>query len=281
MMQAQAKRSARSEIGRGARLGALLIALLIAACSSPGSTQTAALSTPAVQSKLLATLFISPTPNQQEQDATRLAIHASTPTVAPTDTPEPTAYIGVFMGDAQGVDGGVPILNPTEIQGTVVIPTLGAPGCAYPVDPVFGTSWTSNTAVAADLNCAGEPANSYVGTGQIFEHGVMYWIPSGDIWAISPSSGIGGRFWHVDQAPPDQGWTVPAPNGLQMPQNGFGAVWKAVDGVRQTLGFARVNEQSASLAVQRFAKGALIRDETAGQTFLLVGTDDGSAYGPY
>ena len=109
-MQTQAKRSERSQTRFSARLCTqiLCLALLIAACSSPSSTQTAALATPVVQSKLLATLFISPTPKQQEQDATRLAIHASTPTPAPTDTLEPTAYIGVFVGDAQGVDGGVP-----------------------------------------------------------------------------------------------------------------------------------------------------------------------------
>ena len=51
--------------------------------------------------------------------------------------------------------------------------------------------------------------------------------------------------------------------------------------MRQTLGFARTDEQSASLAIQRFDGGALIRDETAGQTFLLVGRESGSAYGPY
>ena len=74
---------------------------------------------------------------------------------------------------------------------------------------------------------------------------------------------------------------MPPPGGLKMPQQGFGAVWKAVDGVRQTMGFARLDEQSASLAIQRFDHGALIRDETAGQTFILVGRDTGSAYGPY
>ena len=264
---------------------ALLVTLLIfAACSSLNPTQSASdITTPVVQAKLLATLFISPTPNDQQQEATRLAIRSVPPTLAPTNTPAPTAYIGVFVGDAGGIDSGVPIIAPTQLQNvvTTAFPTLEAAGCAYPVDQVFGTNWTSNTSAVSDLGCAGEPSTPYVGTQEIFEHGVMYWIPSGEIWSISPSGGIDGKFWYVRQAPPDQGWTVPPPSGLKMPQQGFGALWKAVDGVRQTMGFARLDETSASLAIQRFDHGALIRDETAGQTFILIGTDTGSAYGPY
>jgi hypothetical protein len=255
---------------------------LVAACSSLNATQSAALSTPVVQPKILATVYISPTPNEQEREATRLAGESQPPTPPPSRTPAPTAYIGVFVGDAGGVDGDV-VVDSSRFEGTLAVnlPTLGAPGCAYPVDPVYGTAWTTNASAVSDLGCAGEPSSHYIGTQQIFEHGVMYWIPSGEIWSLAPSGGIDGRFWYVEQAPPLQEWTVPAPEGLRLPQQGFGAVWKAVDGVRQTLGFARVDEQSASLDVQRFDGGALIRDETAGQTFVLVGRDTGIAYGPY
>ncbi len=218
-----------------------------------------------------------------------MAAHAEPPTAAPTNTPQPTAYVGVFVGDAGGVDSDVPLIDPAQFAGTGApdLPTLAAAElpegqpCAYPVDAIFGTDWTTNTAAEFDLGCAGEPSHSYVGTEQIFEHGVMYWIPSGEIWAISPSGGIDGRFWYVQQAPPDQGWEVQPPAGLLMPTLGFGAVWKAVNGVRDTVGFARLDEQSASLAIQRFEGGTLIRDATAGQTFILTGSDTGSAYGPY
>lgn len=260
----------------------LVVLCFAAACSSLNATQSAALSTPAVQPKILATLYISPTPNDQEREATRLAVGVQSPTPPPSRTPAPTAYVGVFMGDASSADGGA-VGDAARFEGTLAVdlPTLAAPGCAYPVDPVFGTTWTSNTPAVSNLGCAGEPPSHYIGTQQIFEHGVMYWIPSGEIWSISPSGGIDGRFWYVETAPPDQGWTVPPPEGLRMPEQGFGAVWKAVDGVRQTLGFARVGEQSASLAIQRFDGGALIRDETAAQTFVLDGRDSGVAYGPY
>ena len=259
-----------------------LFPCLTAACSALGATPTPESATPVVQPKLLATLYVSPTPNDQEREATRFAVRAESPTPAPSNTPLPTAYVGVFVGDAGGVDSSVPV-DSTQFDGTVapVFPTLGATGCPYPVDAIFGTSWTSNDSALEDLGCAGEPSHTYVGTQQIFEHGVMYWIPSGEIWILSPSGGIDGQFWYAEQSPPDQGWTVPAPSGLLMPERGFGAVWKAVDGVRQTLGFARLEEQSVSLAIQRFENGALLRDETAGQTFIVVGVDAGSAFGPY
>jgi hypothetical protein len=261
----------------------VLFLAVASACSSLGSSPSSELSTPVSQPKLLATVFLSPTPNDQEREATRLAVRAEPPTAQPTRTPAPTAYIGVFVGDAGGADGGVTFLDPSLLDATqsLNLPTLAISSCPFPVDPLFGTNWMTNAPAVSDLGCAGEPAAPYIGTGQIFEQGVMYWIPSGEIWTFSPSAGISGRFWYVQQSPPDEGWTVPVPDGLRMPQQGFGAVWKSVDGVRQTMGFARTDEQAASLAIQRFDGGALIRDETAGQTFVLVGRDTGIAYGPY
>ncbi len=264
------------------RIAGVVSLCLIAACSSLNATQSAALSSPVVQPKILATVYVSPTADDQQREATRLAVGVQSPTPPPSRTPAPTAYIGVFMGDAGGIDSGADF-DSSRFAGTLAVdlPTLGAPGCAYPVDPIFGTNWTTNASAVSDLGCAGEPASHYIGTQQIFEHGVMYWIPSGEIWAVVPSGGIDGRFWYVETAPPLQEWTVPPPEGLRVPQQGFGAVWKAVESVRQTLGFARIDEQSASLALQRFDGGALIRDETAAQTFVLIGRDDGIAYGPY
>jgi hypothetical protein len=117
---------------------------------------------------------------------------------------------------------------------------------------------------------------------QLFESGVMYFIPSGEIWVMAPGGVAGGQYWYVPIAPPDQGWEVPPPEGLRMPTLGFGAVWKAVDGVRQTLGFARTDEQAASVSVQRFDGGALFLDSSAGQVFALIGDpDNGIAYGPF
>ena len=263
----------------------ILIALLIAGCSALAEPSAPPpLGTPVVQPKLLATLYLSPTPNNQQRDATRDAASVVTATPPPTHTPAPTAYVGVFLGETGSVDGNLLNLNADRFAAAAVaspFPTLASPGCAYPVDAIFGTTWTTNTAAVDDLGCAGEPVHSYIGTGQIFEHGVMYWIPTNEIWALMPSGGINGEYWYYEQAPPEQGWSEQPPSGLQMPEQGFGAIWKADADVRQTLGFARTAEQSASLSLQRFEHGALILDATAGQTFILVGGDTGSAYGPY
>jgi hypothetical protein len=199
--------------------------------------------------------------------------------------PTPTVYIGVFLGDSSGADGGgLPDFDVASFQGTLTsdIPTLVAPTCLIPTDPIFGVAWATNPTIADALGCAGEPVTSYVGSTQIFERGAMYFIPSGEIWVLTPGGTSGGRYWYVPQAPPDQGWEVPPPEGLRMPTLGFGAVWKAVDGVRQTLGFARTEEQAASISVQRFDGGALFLDSSAGQVFALLGDQSsGTTYGPF
>jgi hypothetical protein len=239
---------------------------------------------PDILSKQLATVFISPTPGDDERRATAVASRPTITQQAPTVVPTATVYIGVFLGESSSEDGGAPVIDSSIYMGTLVadIPTLAAPTCLIPADPVFGTAWASNPTVAGALDCAGEAVTSYVGTNQVFERGVMYFIPSGEIWAIAPGGAAGGRYWYVPLAPPDQGWEVPPPEGLRMPTLGFGAVWKAVDGVRQALGFARTDEQAASISIQRFEGGALFLDSSAGQVFALVGEQSGgTVYGPF
>lgn len=261
----------------------LLILWLLVGCA-PEAAPASDVAYPDELSKQLATVFISPTPGDDERRATAAASRPTITLQPPTIVPTPTVYIGVFLGESGAEDGGVPIIDSARYAGTLMadVPTLAAPTCLIPADPVFGTAWAANPAVADALACAGEAVTSYVGTNQIFERGVMYFIPSGEIWVIAPSGAAGGRYWYVPIAPPDQGWEVAPPEGLRMPTLGFGAVWKAVDGVRQTLGFARTDEQAASISVQRFEGGALFLDSSAGQVFALVGEPDGgTVYGPF
>jgi hypothetical protein len=234
--------------------------------------------------KHLATVYISPTPGDTERRATNIANRPTITLQQPTIVSTATVYVGVFMGESSNEDGGSAQIDPAIYEGTLIanIPTLEAPTCLIPTDPIFGTTWAANTTIAETLACAGEPVTSYVGTTQIFERGVMYFIPSGEIWVMAPGGATGGQYWYVPIAPPDQGWEVPAPEGLRMPTLGFGAVWKAVDGVRQTLGFARTDEQAASISIQRFDGGALFLDSSAGQVFALIGVQSGgTAYGPF
>jgi len=258
----------------------LLLVLLLAACT--GETGSSATGTPIVEYKLLATLFLSPTPNEEQREATRLAVRAVTPTTIPTRTPEATVYIGVFLGENESVLD--PVIDPARYQGTLsagILPTPLPINCLYPTDAAFGTVWLTNESARAALRCAGEPAAPYIGTVQFFENGVMYWLPTGEIWTVAPGGASGGQFWYVPIAPPDQGWTVPVPAGLRMPEFSFGALWRADESIRQSLGFARADESSISITVQRFEGGALLFDATSAQVFTLVGRENGVAYGPY
>lgn len=267
-------------------LWTLLIIMFLCVSSACIPTETPASDAlyPEDLPKRLATVYISPTPGDDERRATTIASRPTITLQQPTILPTATVYVGVFLGDSSGEDGGGALLDPAIYEGTLIanIPTLEAPTCLIPTDPLFGTTWASNTTMAETLDCAGEPITSYVGTTQVFERGVMYFIPSGEIWVIAPGGASGGRYWYVPQAPPDQGWEVPPPEGLRMPTLGFGAVWKALDGVRQTLGFASTDEQAASISIQRFDGGALFLDSSAGQVFALIGEQSGgTAYGPF
>src|SRR5690606_4805635 len=109
-----------------------LSACVLAACTA-APTPTAESLIPAAQPKLLATVFISPTPDSLQQAATRGASTA-TPTVLPvSDTPQATPYIGVFLGEANPEDGG-PNYDVT-LASPLSLPTLDAPAAACSIPP--------------------------------------------------------------------------------------------------------------------------------------------------
>lgn len=232
---------------------------------------------PVVQAKLLATVAISPTPNEAEQQATRLA---NRPTeVAPTGTPvpSPTVYVGIFLDGSGGQIDNIPYNLTLAPLNPVVQPTQ----CPIPIDAIFGTTWSQNFNIQQALGCPVEVVIPFVGSVQVFERGVMYYQPNGIIWAIVPGGTLGGKYWaSAQQLPPiaesDQ---AKPPEGLFVPSLGFGAFWYGVAGVREALGFARTQEQSANISYQRFEGGTLLVDGSSGQVFVLVGGD--KAYGPY
>lgn len=252
-----------------------LSACVLAACTA-APTPTAESLIPAAQPKLLATVFISPTPDSLQQAATRGASTA-TPTVLPvSDTPQATPYIGVFLGEANP-DAGEPNYDVT-LASPLSLPTLDAPAaaCSIPPDESYGTGWTAAPNVTTNLGCPIEAAASFDGTMQIFERGVMYFRPTGEIWAVAPGA---ARYWYVTAAPPVEVGEIIAPEGLRAPVLGFGAVWRGVEGVEAALGFARTGEEAAQITLQRFQGGSLLRDRASGQVFILYA--DGTLSGPY
>jgi hypothetical protein len=264
------------------RVASLCLVLLLVACA-PTETAAPDLLANIEQVKLLATVELSPTPDDAQREATRAVQALQPPTPFATPLPSPTAYIGVFLGEAGDTGAPQPEFDTARFVTTVPLTaaTVTAAACAIQPDTRYGSAWGGVPAIAASIGCAGETAADYPGTTQLFEQGLMLFIPSGEIWALAPSI-PSGRYWYVVEAPPGDANAFSAPEGLRLPAQGFGAVWGTNVNIRDTLGFARTDEASATLIVQRFVGGTLIQDASIQQTFvLLAGGDSGVLYGPF
>jgi hypothetical protein len=247
---------------------------ILAACQ-PATLTSEAL--PAVQAKLLATVAMSPTPNDAEQQATRLANRPTETVPTGTPAPSPTVYVGVFLDGSNGQIDDIPYNLTLAPLNPIVQPTE----CPIPIDDIFGTTWTQNFNAQQALGCPVEVVIPFDGTVQVFERGVMYYQPNGIIWAIAPGGALGGKYWASEQQLPpiaESDQAVP-PEGLFVPALGFGAFWYGVAGVRETIGFAQTQEQSANISYQRFEGGTLLADGSSGQVFVMVGGD--KVFGPY
>ena len=261
----------------------ILLALLLNACqTSPSATPDPFAGI--VEAKLLATVEVTSTPDETEREATAAAVALQPNPARATLVPSPTPYVGVFLGEIGDSVAPQPPLDSVVFVTSVPLTaaTVTAQSCTIIPDERFGTNWQVETAVTTALGCAGEPAATFEGTTQLFENGFMVFIPGGEIWALAP--GVpSGRYWYSAQIPPPAPEDIVAPEGLRVPTLGFGAVWASLPGVRQALGFARTEENSASTIIQRFIGGTLMLDASTGQTFALLGNNQvqGAVYGSY
>lgn len=250
---------------------------VLAACAPSAVTPTPAalVASGLAQPKQLATVYISPTPNEAERQATRLA-SSPTPNLFPTPTLTPTAtvYVGLFLGDS-----GINVPTIREIQeGAPPTITPRPSRCALTPDlETFGQGWQSNPIVVRGLGCPIEGTVPLSGSTQTFERGVMYGSSEGQLWAISTSPPA--RYWVLDTPPEVTLEEVNPPPGYFAPRLGFGAMWQGVDGLREALGFALFEEIRTALAYQRFEGGTLIYEGQSGQIFVLLVS--GEAFGPY
>lgn len=256
----------------------LVIMLFIVACSNNAVSLVPTYTPPAVQPKILATVYLSPTPNAEQRQALAAANPpTATPLVIPTATATP--YVGVFLGEVDSGDDGGAAIAPALLAGAtsnVPVTLAVGPACPSQADVAFGTRWAENVDVSTALGCPTEAAGNYQGTLQIFERGVMYYSPTGEIWAISPTL---SRVWSALNPPPVSQGDIIVPEGMLAPSQGFGAVWRGLPGVQDALGFARSPEQSTKLVTQKFQNGLLLADGGSGQVFVLLA--DGRAFGPY
>jgi hypothetical protein len=254
----------------------LLLSIFLAACGAQSPTPISLV--PSVMPKLLATVYISPTPDAQQMEATRLASPPTT-TPQPNFVPTATVYVGVFLGEADVASGGGPVINPvlSDSAPTAVGAGDATPACPAQADVIFGTTWEGDATASGSLGCPIELASSINGTAQVFERGVMYARPNGEIWAIVPGT---NRYWYYPVTLPPSPDAAPAPPaGLLPPSDTFSTIWRSVQGLSDALGFARTGDQTSSITTQRFQGGALLADGSSGQVFVLLA--DGRAFGPY
>ncbi|MEO0560720.1 MAG: hypothetical protein AAF125_01300 [Chloroflexota bacterium] len=255
--------------------GLALCVMFLSACTTTPAEPTVRPSA-LDQPKRLATVFLSPTPNEAERQATRFA---ATPTVnvaalaPPTETPTP--YIGIFLGDSAA---NVPFVALADVGPATPTP-LPSRCLVEPDTNVLGTRWQTEPAVVRGLGCAIEGVFPFEGRTQVFQDGVMYTQDDSRTWAI----GVGepGEFWFVEEPPADAAPDSPAeaPPGFLLPDGLFRALWSSNVEISTTLGFAVLPPITAELGTQRFEGGTLFYDGETDQVWALL--IDGLAYGPY
>src|SRR5439155_19545759 len=92
------------------RLGIAMIAFILAGCA--GATPTPDPDGPILTGfdplpKSLATVFLSPTPDAPQAQATVDSRRPTDTPMPPTFTPTPTPYVGIFMGEPTFSAGGI------------------------------------------------------------------------------------------------------------------------------------------------------------------------------
>ncbi len=223
----------------------------------------------------LATVYMSPTPDDAAQQATRLAYTATPAPAEAPPSPTPTVYIGVFLGDSAA---SVPMINPQQAGAAPTRTPLPSRCPLLPETAILGTRWQTSL-IVGELGCAIEGFLPFSGQTQLFENGVMYVRGDGGGQAGAVPPGAPGVYWFVEDPPTNAPPAVDAPPGLQVPTSDFGQLWGSLPDIQQQLGFAVLPPDQADMGVQRFEGGTLFYDGVTGGVFALM--PDGRAYGPY
>ncbi len=261
-------------------VGVLAAGLILTACQQDEGVLPTLLAPGGVQPKQLATVVISPTPNQAEQQATRSAIIPTTPEPTLTLEPSPTVYVGIFLEGSVISDDDLPFVDPTRaVFQPDTTPIVSR--CRFEIaDNAFGSGWRTNINAVRAIGCPVEGLQQFRGTFQPFERGAMYYQEDGGLWAITTEGGArGDRYWSLPAVPLVITELPIAPSGLQLPDENFIGMWLGVEEVRDRLGFARLSSQPSNLALQRFENGALLSDGSSGVVYILLGSN--MAFGPY
>ena len=300
----------------------LLSAVLLAGCT--GGPPTPDPSGPVLTGngllpKQLATVFLSPTPELPDIQATqfRATMESVLPTAtfAPaTRTPTTTPYVGVFLGAATFEPGDVVNQKPLgtrspRLAGTaqgsvpIIVPTLAV--SAPLATPVGGGQVVStgscatqpaaqfvnaaqNAAVQQQVGCPTGNAFTVTLVQQSFQKGVMIWRDTRQIYVLSSAAMQQGAttdtLWIVpDQwadGMPESDASFSPPGGLLQPVRGFGYVWRNNQQIRDTLGWALAGETPYQGTWQDFERGWLMTGGDNRVYVLVPGNPTGIHLGP-
>ncbi len=203
-----------------------LVLLALAACTAAPQA-SAPTADPAAFARRLATVDLPPTPDDGQRRATQIAALPTATFRAPTLGITPTIYVGTFVG-AEADEPSLPVVDPAQFLGTLGAPTEVAPelaACSVPADSTLGTVWPEQPGLADQLGCAAEAAVNSEGSSQVFERGLMAFVPSGEIWALQP----GTAYWHTTQAPADR----PGSTRARWIARAFTWLWRVLESEQQ------------------------------------------------
>lgn len=248
-------------------------------CDSIQGAQPTQVESIAVVHRPLATVYISPTPNAEQVRATSLASSPTPTPVQPSQTPRPTDYVGVFIGEAEPLQGA--IVDPAVFASisTPVPPTIVPADCTTAVDSAYLAIWRTDSLISQRLGCPIQLAIGFEGQVQVFANGIMYRrIDTGEVWTMIPDN-RGGQYFYFESAPDISTAGVNPPDGFIVPSGDFGAIWFDNQDLQAEIGFAQTPPLNVNLGWQRFTGGTFFLDSTSGQTFALL--PDGTLYGPF
>ncbi len=255
-----------------------VLAFLLIGCDTQPE-QVEQIESLAVAERPLATVFISPTPNAEQRRATSIASSPTPTPLIPTSTPRPTEYVGVFIGEAEPLQGALVDPDVFDAISTPVPPTVAPAECTTAIDPAYLSVWRSDSLIAQRMGCPIQIGIGFPGDVQVFASGVMYQRDdTGEIWAMIPDQPSGQYFYF--ETPPDLFTSgVNPPAGFILPDGDFGGAWISEETLQNQIGFAQTPPLNINLGFQRFAGGTFFLDSTSGQIFALLA--DGTAYGPF
>lgn len=267
------------------KIWAVMICVLILSACQPTPVYITPTIEPIPIIKRLATVAPTLTPNVAEisQHETAVAVQA---TPIPTLTPQPTLYIGVFLGETSQ-DPFAPVLSISSSSQVVANNPTALPSgiriiCDIPEDGIFGTGWRENERIVNELRCPIQIMFGFTGRIQIFEGGAMYYRPeTGEAWAISPPRANDlGHYWYLGQITILENVGIgDIPAGRLPPAEEFASMWLAIPELREALGYALQRGFNGDINVQRFDGGSLFLDANSGLSFALL--LNGDAIGPY